>query len=96
MCYTLYLWHEALLALAPYPLKLYFARLSYVTASAVYCTIAVPVLIALCTPIFLLIEKPFMNGPGSRYIENWLRFMTGLPQGVGRTIKQPLQNPAIP
>jgi len=96
MCYTLYLWHEVLLAVAPYPLKLYFARLPYVTSSVVYCSIAVPVLIALCTPIFLLIEKPFMNGPGSRYIENWLRSMTGLPQGIGRTVKQPLQSPVIP
>jgi peptidoglycan/LPS O-acetylase OafA/YrhL len=81
MCYTLYLWHGVLLAVAPLPLKLQAARLSYVSASVVYCLLAVPILIALCIPIFLLIEKPFMNGPGSRYIENWLR---SIPRAISR------------
>jgi peptidoglycan/LPS O-acetylase OafA/YrhL len=98
MCYTIYLWHEALLAFTPVPLKFAFARLSYVASSVVYCLFAVPALIALCIPIFLLIEKPFMNGPGSRYIANWLRF--SLPRvaesAVESGIKRPLQNPVIP
>jgi peptidoglycan/LPS O-acetylase OafA/YrhL len=81
MCYTLYLWHGVLLAVAPLPLKLQAARLSYVSASVVYCLLAVPILTALCIPIFLLIEKPFMNGPGSRYIENWLR---SIPRAISR------------
>ncbi len=81
MCYTLYLWHGFLLAVAPLPLKLLFARFSYVTAAVVYCLLVVPILIALCIPIFLLIEKPFMNGPGSRYIEDWLR---SIPRAISR------------
>lgn len=81
MCYTLYLWHGVLLAVAPLSLKLLFARFSYVTASVVYCLLIVPILIALCIPIFLLIEKPFMNGPGSRYIEKWVR---SIPRAISR------------
>jgi peptidoglycan/LPS O-acetylase OafA/YrhL len=72
MCYTLYLWHALLLHVLPRWLKNLTAPLPYVEAAVVYCLIVVPCLIAICVPIFLLIEKPFMNGPGSRYIENRL------------------------
>jgi peptidoglycan/LPS O-acetylase OafA/YrhL len=73
MCYTLYLWHALMLHLLPPALKLQAPRLPYVEVAVVYCLILVPCVIVLCVPIFLLIEKPFMNGAGSRYIEKWLR-----------------------
>ncbi len=34
--------------------------------------IQVPATILVCIPIFLLVEKPFMNGPGSRLVERMI------------------------
>ena len=73
MCYTLYLWHGFLLILIPLAVKRQFAGLPYVESAVVYSLIVVPLVIVTCVPIFLLIEKPFMSGPGSRYVETRLR-----------------------
>ena len=73
MCYTAYLWHIPLLIVArPYLSKLVPHGLEDGPAAIVFCLVAVPVLIAASAPLFYFVEKPFMNGPGSRYIEKVL------------------------
>jgi len=81
MCYTIYLWHGPLLILTPFTLKAHFAAFSYVSAAVFYCLLVVPGLIVCCVPIFLLIERPFMNGPGSRFIANRLRSISQMFRG---------------
>jgi peptidoglycan/LPS O-acetylase OafA/YrhL len=77
MCYTLYLWHTQLLILSPGWMKRHMIRLPYDAGVVVCCLVVVPAVIAASVPIFLLIEKPFMNGPGSRYLEYCLRSIWG-------------------
>jgi peptidoglycan/LPS O-acetylase OafA/YrhL len=74
MCYSAYLWHSAMLVLVrPYVAPLVPHCLSDGHAVLVFCILMVPVLVVLTAPIYYFIEKPFMNGPGSRLIERSLR-----------------------
>jgi peptidoglycan/LPS O-acetylase OafA/YrhL len=73
MCYRAYLWHTALLVLlraciAP----LVPHQLSDGLAALLFCLLMVPILIVVTAPIYYFLEKPFMNGPGSRRIETLL------------------------
>jgi peptidoglycan/LPS O-acetylase OafA/YrhL len=73
MCYSIYLWHEPILSqLNGFAAKLP-ANLSDLRLAAVYCAIAVPLMIIISMPIYYFTERPFMNGPGSRCIEQVLR-----------------------
>ena len=87
MCYTLYLWHGLILMSLPYRLKELFFALSYTRGILLYCLLIVPAMIAICVPIYLLTEKPFMNGPGSRLLESSLR-------ALGRIWKSPAEQTA--
>ncbi len=71
MCYTIYLWHLFLLYLLPASVKQHLGPWNM--SGPLYLLIAVSSVVACCVPIYLLIERPFMNGPGSRYIEKQLR-----------------------
>jgi peptidoglycan/LPS O-acetylase OafA/YrhL len=74
MCYSAYLWHTPMLVLVrAYVAPLVPHSLPDGLAALVFCFLMVPVLIVLTVPIFYFIEKPFMNGPGSRWIERALR-----------------------
>jgi peptidoglycan/LPS O-acetylase OafA/YrhL len=74
MCYSAYLWHTAMLVLVrPYIAPLVPHSLPDGPAALLFCFLMVPVLIVLTAPIFYFVEKPFMNGPGSRWIERALR-----------------------
>jgi peptidoglycan/LPS O-acetylase OafA/YrhL len=74
MCYTAYLWHIPLLILMRDSLsKLVPNGLRDGPAAVLFCLVTVPVLIAVSAPLFYFVEKPFMNGPGSRSIEKALR-----------------------
>jgi peptidoglycan/LPS O-acetylase OafA/YrhL len=74
MCYSAYLWHSALLVLLrAYVAPLVPHALPDGPAALLFCVLMVPVLIVLTAPIFYFVEKPFMNGPGSRWIERALR-----------------------
>lgn len=72
MCYTLYLWHMAVIALVVYRIKPLLAGLADTSATVAYCAAAIPIMIVICGPLYLAIEKPFMNGAGSRWLERWL------------------------
>jgi peptidoglycan/LPS O-acetylase OafA/YrhL len=74
MCYTLYLWHMAVIGTVTYRLKPYLTGLPEVSAAVAYCMLTIPVTIALCIPVYLLLERPFMNGPGSRFLEGRLAY----------------------
>jgi peptidoglycan/LPS O-acetylase OafA/YrhL len=69
MCYTLYLWHMAAIGLLVYRFKPWLAGMPDWAATVSYCALALPVMVLLCVPIYLLVEKPFMNGAGSRWLE---------------------------
>ena len=74
MCYTIYLWHIPLLILTrTYLSKLVPHGFQDGPAAVLFCLLAVPSLVAASAPLFYFVEKPFMNGPGSRYIEKVLR-----------------------
>jgi peptidoglycan/LPS O-acetylase OafA/YrhL len=74
MCYSAYLWHSAMLVLVrQYVAPLVPHSLSDGPAALVFCLLMVPVLVVLTAPIYYFVEKPFMNGPGSRFIERSLR-----------------------
>jgi peptidoglycan/LPS O-acetylase OafA/YrhL len=74
MCYSAYLWHTALLVLLrPFVAGLVPHQLPDGPAALVFCLLMVPVLIVATAPIYYFLEKPFMNGPGSRAIERALR-----------------------
>jgi peptidoglycan/LPS O-acetylase OafA/YrhL len=74
MCYSAYLWHSAMLVLLrPYIARFVPHGLPDGPAALVFCFLMVPVLIVLTAPIYYFLEKPFMNGPGSRAIERILR-----------------------
>lgn len=74
MCYSIYLWHIPIsdklrglfAAVAP-------RSLSDLQLAVSYCVVAVPLIILLSMPIYYFTERPFMNGPGSRFIERVLR-----------------------
>jgi peptidoglycan/LPS O-acetylase OafA/YrhL len=74
MCYSAYLWHSAMLVLLrAYVAPLVPHSLPDGPAALLFCFLMVPVLIVLTAPIFYFVEKPFMNGLGSRWIERTLR-----------------------
>jgi peptidoglycan/LPS O-acetylase OafA/YrhL len=83
MCYTIYLWHIMFLWYIPlmarlpgFPARL-TAGLSDLQLTIFYCLIAVPLIILFSMPIYYVTERPFMNGPGSRFIERVLRAVYG-------------------
>ncbi len=79
MCYSAYLWHTAmLLAIRDWLARLVPHGLADGPAALFFCAIAVPILIVLTAPIYYFLEKPFMNGPGSRYLEGKLRAAAGM------------------
>ena len=74
MCYSAYLWHSAMLVV----MRAMVARwvphaLPDGQAAGVFCLLMVPVILVLTAPIYYFLEKPFMNGSGSRFIESRLR-----------------------
>jgi peptidoglycan/LPS O-acetylase OafA/YrhL len=78
MCYSAYLWHSAMLVV----MRAMVARwvphaLPDGQAALVFCLMMVPVIVVLTAPIYYFLEKPFMNGPGSRWIERRLRAVYG-------------------
>jgi peptidoglycan/LPS O-acetylase OafA/YrhL len=74
MCYSAYLWHTAMLVLLrPFIARLVPHQLADGPAALVFCLLMVPILILFTAPIYYFLEKPFMNGPGSRAIERALR-----------------------
>ncbi len=73
MCYTLYLWHGLIFSHLPYRLVNHIARLPYERGVMVCCIFALPLAILAAAPIYLLTEKPFMNGPGTRFLERRFR-----------------------
>jgi peptidoglycan/LPS O-acetylase OafA/YrhL len=83
MCYTLYLWHPAL----NHFLAAAYARplIGLVLDQAVLACLAIviPATILLCIPLFLLLEKPFMNGPGSRAVQRLLGFAVRADRSPG-------------
>jgi peptidoglycan/LPS O-acetylase OafA/YrhL len=84
MCYTAYLWHTAMLVV----LRAAVARwvphaLPDGEAALIFCLLMVPVILLLTAPIYYFIEKPFMNGPGSRWIERRLRAVYASVFGSG-------------
>jgi len=81
MCYTLYLWHGMIFAQLPHRLVMHVARLPYGRAVMICCIFALPVVILLATPIYLLTEKPFMNGPGTRFLERQFLSLFQLVRG---------------
>jgi peptidoglycan/LPS O-acetylase OafA/YrhL len=97
MCYTIYLWHIAflwynpLLARLPgFPVRV-TSGLSDLQLTVCYCLIAVPLIILFSVPVYYFTERPFMNGPGSRFIERVLRGAYGRLQfklaGFARSTK---------
>ena len=73
MCYSAYLWHTAMLVLLRATVaRLVPSGLPDGEAALVFCILMIPLLIVLTAPIYYFIEKPFMNGPGSRAIEGAL------------------------
>lgn len=77
MCYSLYLWHPLAYSLLPNVWKRHLAHLTNVEPGVVFL-VFVPLVIAVCTPMFVLVEKPFMNGPGSRWLEDAMRSIRSL------------------
>jgi peptidoglycan/LPS O-acetylase OafA/YrhL len=73
MCYSLYLWHMPIIAELWSSSQLIPRRLSDFDAIVIFCLLAVPLIIVVTIPIYYFTEKPFMNGPGSRFIERVLR-----------------------
>jgi peptidoglycan/LPS O-acetylase OafA/YrhL len=86
MCYSLYLWHPVLLIGTGHRLFRLLPRgMGFTTATTVFCVLVVPLLIVAIAPLYLLTEKPFMNGPGSRYLDTHLR-------RIGAAIRRRLKN----
>ena len=74
MCYTVYLWHPVMLTLIGLRLgNLIPDRIQDGPAALLFCLMAVPIILVGTAPIFFFIEKPFMNGPGSRFLTRVLR-----------------------
>jgi peptidoglycan/LPS O-acetylase OafA/YrhL len=74
MCYSLYLWHPVLMVLSGhYLFTLLPHGLGFSTSIIVFCLLVIPFLIVAIAPLYLLTEKPFMNGRGSRYLDRNLR-----------------------
>jgi peptidoglycan/LPS O-acetylase OafA/YrhL len=71
MCYTLYLWHMAVIGLVAFRLKPFLAGLSDVNATIAYCLMVLPMMLALSIPVYLLVEKPFMN---LKPLRGWLPY----------------------
>ena len=74
MCYTIYLWHTSVL----YYVRVLFDPLiptewSFGAATGLFCLLALPPVLLLCAPIFYFIEKPFMSGAGSRFLERFFQ-----------------------
>jgi peptidoglycan/LPS O-acetylase OafA/YrhL len=83
MCYTLYLWHSLILYYTPYSIKAHVVYRPYMTGVFLCFVVVTPAVVAACIPIYLLTEKPFMNGPASRFIENRLRAIRQFLFGSG-------------
>jgi len=74
MCYSIYLWHIPIMdkpmggfaAMVPH-------GLSDLQLATLYCIVAVPLILVFSMPLYYFTERPFMNGPGSRFIERILR-----------------------
>jgi peptidoglycan/LPS O-acetylase OafA/YrhL len=73
MCYSIYLWHTAptfwrldRVEHLPFPLGFFATAASYLLLG-----------ILISIPMFVLVEKPFMGGNGSRLLERFLRRLTG-------------------
>ncbi len=73
MCYSAYLWHIPLLIWTSWLTHLIPGRLPDGAAAVLFCAIVVPVLLVATAPLFYYLEKPFMNGPGSRFLEGLVR-----------------------
>jgi len=87
MCYTLYLWHMAVIGMVTFRFKPWLAGLPDLSATVAYCVLTIPVMLAFCVPIYLVLEKPFMNGPGSRFLEGLITspFRRNLPSPLCAT-----------
>ena len=77
MCYSLYLWHMPIIAEMRSHAHLIPRRLSDFDAISIFCLVAVPLIVVVTIPIFYFTEKPFMNGPGSRFLDRVLRAAYG-------------------
>ena len=73
MCYSIYLWHTVptywrldRVEHLPFPIGFFATVVSYVLLG-----------ILVSIPMFVLVEKPFMGGNGSRLLERFLRRLTG-------------------
>jgi peptidoglycan/LPS O-acetylase OafA/YrhL len=79
MCYTIYLWHIVFIfwissTFLPYLIS---ARLTDDQALLLSYLVGVPPILLASAVMFYFTEKPFMNGPGSRYLEK-------MPRRVGK------------
>ncbi len=72
MCYTLYLWHEVFILAVPWTVKRHLLFSGGMNSSLAYAGVMALVMLAVGVPLFLLIEKPFMGGPGSRFIQRMI------------------------
>ena len=85
MCYTLYLWHVLILLwTGTWMMQWVPPSLALGRASLLYVCLMVPVIVISCAPLFYWIEKPFMNGPGSRYLERVIAKASTLLQRPAR------------
>jgi peptidoglycan/LPS O-acetylase OafA/YrhL len=73
MCYSIYLLHTGIIGTTG---KIVFPMLpegwSFEAMTAVALAIEAPLVLAVSAAFFVWVERPFMNGPGSRYLEKVL------------------------
>ncbi len=74
MCYSFYLWHQALLIeLVPRLQKWLGLQGNHPLQLALVAALALPVVFAFCTAVFVWVEKPFMRRDWPRRLGEWLR-----------------------
>lgn len=73
MCYSIYLFHIAIVgSTAKILFPLFPSHWSFETMAVAALAIQVPLALAISAVLFVWVEKPFMNGSGSRYLEGWI------------------------